>query len=112
MAERLILFAASSLLAGAALAQPLADPTRPSTHAQGRAELRQSGPAFSRLQSVLISGGRSVAVIDGRAVRIGERVGDAILVSIEPSEVTLQRGLTRERLSLLPSAVEKRPVRP
>jgi MSHA biogenesis protein MshK len=114
MAERLIFLAASSLLAGAALAQPLADPTRPSTQAQAQApaELRQSEPAFSRLQSVLISGGRNVAVIDGRAVRVGERVGDAILVSIEPSEVILQRGSTRERLSLLPGAVEKRPVQP
>jgi MSHA biogenesis protein MshK len=110
MAERLILFAASSVLAGAALAQPLADPTRPP--AQGPAELRQTEPAFSRLQSVLISAGRSVAVIDGRAVRLGERVGDATLVSIEPSEVTLQRGAARERLTLLPSGVEKRPVKP
>jgi MSHA biogenesis protein MshK len=112
MAERLILLAASSLLAGAALAQPLADPTRPATHAQGPAELRHSEPAPTRLQSVLISAGRNTAVIDGRAVRVGDRVGDAILVSIEPSEVTLQRGAARERLTLLPGAVEKRPVKP
>jgi hypothetical protein len=110
MAERLTLFAAASVLAGAALAQPLADPTRPP--AQGPAELRQSEAPSSRLQSVLISAGRSIAVIDGRAVHLGERVGDATLVSIEPSEVTLQRGAARERLTLLPLAVEKRPVRP
>jgi MSHA biogenesis protein MshK len=110
MAERLISFAAASVLAGAALAQPLADPTRPPT--QGPAELRQTEAPSTRLQSVLVSPGRSVAVIDGRAIRIGERVGDAILVSIEPSEVTLQRGAALERLTLLPGAVEKRPVKP
>jgi MSHA biogenesis protein MshK len=105
MAERLISLAAASVLAGAALAQPLADPTRPPT--QGPAELRQAEPRSTRLQSVLVSPGRSVAVIDGRAVRIGERVGDAILVSIEPSEVILQRGAALERLTLLPGTVEK-----
>jgi MSHA biogenesis protein MshK len=110
MAERLISFAAASVLAGAALAQPLADPTRPPM--QGRPELRQSEAPSTRLQSVLISAGRNTAVIDGRAVRVGDRVGDAILVSIEPSEVTLQRGAAVERLTLLPGAVEKRPVRP
>jgi MSHA biogenesis protein MshK len=110
MAERLILFAAASVLAGAALAQPLADPMRPPM--RGPAELRQSEAPSTRLQSVLISPGRNVAVIDGRAIRVGERVGDAILVSIEPSEVTLQRGAALERLTLLPGAVEKRPVKP
>ena len=110
MAERLIVLAAASVFAGATLAQPLADPTRPPM--QGPAELRQSEAPSSRLQSVLISAGRSVAVIDGRAVQLGERVGDATLVSIEPSEVTLQRGAARERLTLLPGAIEKRPVRP
>jgi MSHA biogenesis protein MshK len=110
MAERLISFAAASVLAGAALAQPLADPMRPPM--RGPAELRQSEAPSTRLQSVLISPGRNVAVIDGRAIRVGERVGDAILVSIEPSEVTLQRGAALERLTLLPGAVEKRPVKP
>jgi MSHA biogenesis protein MshK len=110
MAERLISFAAASVLAGAALAQPLADPTRPPM--QGPAELRQSEAPSTRLQSVLISAGRNTAVIDGRAVRVGDRVGDAVLVSIEPSEVTLQRGAAVERLTLLPGGVEKRPVKP
>jgi MSHA biogenesis protein MshK len=111
MAQRLIVLAASGLLAGAALAQPLADPTRPP--AAGTGELRRSDPApATRLQSVLISSRRSVAVIDGRAVRVGERVGDATLVAIDPSEVTLERGAARERLTLLPAAIEKKPVGP
>jgi MSHA biogenesis protein MshK len=110
MAERLIMLAASSLFAATALAQPLADPTRPPR--EGPAEQRQAEAAPTRLQSVLISAGRSIAVIDGRAVRVGERVGDATLVSIAPSEVTLQRGAERQRLTLLPGAVEKKRVTP
>jgi MSHA biogenesis protein MshK len=110
MAQRLIVLAASSLLAGAAYAQPLADPTRPPTAGSG--EVRRSDPApATRLQSVLISSRHSVAVIDGRAVRLGERVGDATLVAIEPLAVTLERGAARERLTLLPAAVDKKPVR-
>lgn len=112
MAERLIMLAAATLLAGAAFGQPLADPTRPPAPAQDKAEQRQAEPARQRLQSVLISAGRSIAVIDGRPVALGGRVGDATVVSIDPSEVTLQRGAARERLTLLPSAIEKRPVRP
>src|SRR5205823_5413429 len=75
MAQRLIalglLFAAST--SQAALAQPLNDPTRPPS-----ATSPESGePVPSRLQSVLLSPTRKIAVIDGRAVRLGERVGDA-----------------------------------
>ena len=111
MVERLIiLLAAASVLSGPVLAQPLADPTRPPV--PGVASTKQIEPARQRLQSVLISADRRVAVIDGRAVPLGGRVGDALLVSIEPSEVTLQRGAARERLTLLPSAIDKKPVRP
>jgi MSHA biogenesis protein MshK len=109
MVERLIMFTAASVLAGAALAQPLADPTRPPT--QGAAQPRQGDAPQTRLQSVLVSPGRSVAVIDGRAVRLGERIGDATVVSIEPAEVTLQRGAATERLTLLPGLADKK-VRP
>lgn len=111
MVERLIiLLAAASVLSRPVLAQPLADPTQPPV--TGVASTKQIEPARQRLQSVLISADRRVAVIDGRPIPLGGRVGDATLVSIEPSEVTLQRGAARERLTLLPSAIEKRPVRP
>jgi MSHA biogenesis protein MshK len=107
MAKRLIalglVFAASS-----AGAQTLADPTRPPTASTAPDE---GVAASSRLQSILISSGRSVAVIDGRAVRIGERVGDAIVVAIAPSEVTLQRRNARETLKLHPG-IDKKPVLP
>lgn len=117
MAERLIaaMCALTALFAGssasqAALAQALRDPMRPPAAAEASA-LQGAGaaPAAARLQSVLISPGRRVAVIDGRVVRLGERVGDATLVAISESQVVLQRADARETLKLNP-VVEKKPA--
>lgn len=115
MAQRLIGLALSGLLAAssvsqAALAQALGDPMQPpaaasSSGARGEAQ----GETASRLQSVLISPRRRVAVIDGRAVGLGERVGDATVVAIAESEVTLARGAERQTLKLHPG-IEKKPV--
>ena len=110
MAQRLIalglLFAAST--SQAALAQPLNDPTRPPSATSPQ----ESGePVPSRLQSVLLSPTRKIAVIDGRAVRLGERVGDATLIAIAPSQVTLQRGARYETLRMHPAVQKKAPTR-
>jgi MSHA biogenesis protein MshK len=107
MAQRLIL-AISLLPAAAALAQGLADPTRPPSLTEAApAAATTQGPA-SRLQSVLISSGRKVAVIDGRTVRLGERVGDATLVAVGPARVVLQKGAEYQTLKLHPG-IEKKP---
>lgn len=103
----LSLLLAASCASLAAHAQRLGDPMRPpAATAADAGETR--GEAAARLQSVLISRGRKVAVIDGRSVRLGERVGDATVVAISPSEVTLQRGAERQTLKLLPG-IEKKP---
>lgn len=117
MAQRLILasLALSLLLVAsasrAAAAEPggqaLGDPMRPpETSASPSNEAR--GDASARLQSVLISRSRSVAVIDGRSVRLGERIGDATVTAISPSQVTLQRGAERQTLKLYPGTEKKR----
>jgi MSHA biogenesis protein MshK len=103
--------AAGSSASRAALAQALADPMRPPA-VPGPAPAEAAGDsakAAARLQSVLISPGRRVAVIDGRVVQLGERVGDARLVAISESQVVLQRASGRETLKLNP-VVEKNPV--
>ncbi len=118
MARRLIaaMCALTALLAGssasqAALAQTLGDPMRPpATPGPSPAQAAGEVPAAGRLQSVLISPRRRVAVIDGRAVRLGERVGDATLIAISESQVVLQRAEARETLKLNP-VVEKKPVK-
>jgi len=107
MAQRLI-FAVAVLLASVPVqAQSLNDPMRPP---QVSSERQTHAAASSRLQSVLISPARSIAVIDGRAVKLGEQIGDARLVAISPSEVTLERGRERQTLRLHPGIEKKRPV--
>jgi MSHA biogenesis protein MshK len=116
MAQRLIgaLCALAAALAAsaseAALAQALADPMRPpAAPAASPAEGAKDSPPAMRLQSVLISAARRVAVIDGRLVRQGERVGDGKLVAISESHVVLQRPHGRETLKLN-ATVDKQPV--
>lgn len=126
MAERLMVRAAALLLAlgassagQAALAQApdraMRDPMRP---AQGVAAVEapkavgagaQAAPSGPRLQSVLISPNRRLAVIDGATVGIGAQVGDATLTAITESEVVLSKNNVRETLRLSPG-VEKKPV--
>lgn len=93
-----------------ARAQALADPTRPPDTATAETTTgSQSAPA-SRLQSVLVSSGRKIAVIDGTPYRLGEKVGEARVVRITETEVVLKSGSQSETLRMLP-AVEKKPVR-
>jgi MSHA biogenesis protein MshK len=95
--------------AGAVAAAPpgggLADPTRPPFGAAsaGRAE----APAGPQLQSVLISPGRKVAVINGRTVPLGGKFRGATLTRITESEVQLRRGRRLEVLKLFPRVAKK-----
>jgi MSHA biogenesis protein MshK len=109
--------------AGPALAQDDAsDPTRPpsvmtapvtvpgSTYIAPRSERR-----VPQLQSILVSlrpGGRRLAVIDGKIVRQGQSVGDAVLVNIGATEVVLRRGTRSETLKLFRPAVRVATVQP
>jgi MSHA biogenesis protein MshK len=93
----------------AALAQPLADPTRPPNVSPMEPALGASPESTTRLQSVLISPTRKLAVIDGQTVRLGGRVGDATLVDISETQVVLQRHGESQTLKLHPAA-EKKPV--
>jgi MSHA biogenesis protein MshK len=93
------------LAASSAFAQGLQDPTRPPSASPSVENTRDEA---SRLQSVLISPGRKLAVIDGRTVTLGERVGDATVVAIAPAQVILQRGGSYQTLKLHPG-IEKKP---
>ena len=92
----------------AAFAESFVDPTRPPASLgivePGTASSKAPGPV---LQSVLISKGRKVAVISGQTVRLGEKFGEARLVSITESEVVLKSGKDVQTLKLFPD-VEKR----
>lgn len=96
---------------GGAMAQ-IPDPTRPPPSA-----LPQDGSgnpvtqAASGLQTVVIRpGGKSVAVIDGRNVVVGDTLGERRVVKISEGEVVLQGTGGREVLKVIPS-IEKQPAK-
>lgn len=100
----------------AASAEPtLADPTRPLGLAQqhtappARAALVTAAPppalppALPRLQSVQVSAqGGSSALVDGRLVRVGERLGELTVVAIDAQGIVLRGARSDQRLALLP----------
>ena len=87
------------LFAPAAFAA-IVDPTRPFTHSRAVAPLK--------LESTVVAGARKLAMIDGRFLPLGARVGGAVIVDITPYEVVLRRGGRLTRLRLLPRL--KRPA--
>ena len=109
-ARRCVLLAGVLLaLAPGVFAQALVDPTRPPDAAPVLGSAASAGAARPQLQSVLISnqpGGRRLAVIDGRSVRAGDKVGGAVVVSIDEASVALRRGKTLETLRLYPKTVD------
>ena len=97
--------AAMLLLAGYASAQGLPDPTRPPPEMVAPAPgiAAPVAAAVPRLQSILIGrppNERRVAVIDGVTVRVGARIGGAVVVSIKEKEVVLRQGTETLTLTL------------
>lgn len=105
----------SALLAGLtasalALAQG-ADPMRPpegaTTDGGSVAPAAQSG-----VQTVIVRPqGKSVAVINGKQVSVGDRLGDKRVVKISEREIVLNGDSGREVIKVMP-AMEKIPVKP
>ena len=108
---------AACFLAGgaaqAALGQALSDPTRPpnvsSVSATEQGSVESDAPT-TVLQSVLLSRGRKLALINGELVALGGRVGDATLANISETEVVLKYPDRVEVLKLL-GGIERKPVR-
>jgi MSHA biogenesis protein MshK len=110
MASATILPLALSLAAQAADPQPaLADPTRPPTVAPGARDGAASvaGAGAPRLQSILISPQRRLAVIDGRTVALGGKVDQATLVQIAETYVILREGTELRTLELYPGVTRQ-----
>lgn len=83
----------------------LPDPTRPPAafHAPQGADGGAALSSEPQVQSILVSlspGGRRIAVIDGKTLREGARLGDAVVVAIEPTQVILRRDGQRQVLKL------------
>ncbi len=95
--HKAVILSATCFLAASAQAMDagdLPDPTNPG-HAAG-------GGSPSGVQSILITPQRKQAVIHGRSVSVGDRVGDAVVVDILPYEVILNRSGRESRMRLVP----------
>jgi MSHA biogenesis protein MshK len=105
------LAAVAMIVAGSAQAQSgLADPTRPPNAAAAPQGGDEQAAGGKQLQSVLLSGGRKLAVIDGNVVPLGGTFGDARVVRITETEVVLKTGEETETLKLYPG-VDKQAVK-
>ena len=89
-----------------AQAQALTDPTRPPSATAG-APASQQDASTTQLQSILLSSGRKLAVINGNMVRLGGMVGEARVVRISETEVVLKKGDETEVLKLFPGVDKK-----
>ena len=96
---------ACSMLSLGAGAQGSPDPTRPpqSVEAMGQ-DFPATGPV---LQSIMISPTRRSAIIGGQLVVLGQKYGEAKLVRVTESEVTLVQGKETTVLRLFPGIDKK-----
>ena len=99
-----------SMPAAQAQSQTLGDPTRPPGAGAGWQSTEDAAPGGKQLQSVLLSGGRKLAVIDGNVVPLGGMLGEARVIRITETEVVLKTGEETETLKLFPG-VEKLAVK-
>lgn len=80
------------------------DPMRPPTQAEIAAWFGDGSQANERspfrLQSILLAPERRIAIIDGQRLRVGERLDDAEVQSIEPGRVVLERQGERIELTI------------
>jgi MSHA biogenesis protein MshK len=85
-------------------AENLPDPTRPPANifsASGKGDGREARSSAG-LRSIIISETRRAAIIDGKTVELGGRLGKARLVEVNAGSVVLQRGKSRQVLTLFP----------
>lgn len=91
---RIVLALTTALLVATAGAQQR-DPTRPPSAAEVAAWFGDASETDRRspyrLQSILLAPDRRIAIIDGRRLRTGDRLGEAEVAAIEPGRVILHQ---------------------
>lgn len=81
----------------------LPDPTRPQVGAEAPLAFPSREVATGpELQSTMISTAFRRAIISGQAYKQGDRVDGAVIMDIQPYEITLKEGGRETRLRLLP----------
>lgn len=89
-------------------AEVLKDPTRPPSHrysAIGAAGTK-AAPRWV-LSSTLIAPARRLATINGKTVGVGQKIGAARVIAIDPSRVALRDGDKEIILELLPMDIKR-----
>lgn len=100
----IVFFCALSAVIFPLHAEELTDPTRPPANIF-QAASRSAGTEAAQpsgLRSIIISETRRAAIIDGKTVELGGRFGNARLVEVNPGSIVLQRGKSRQVLTLFP----------
>ncbi len=96
------------LLPGAMLAAGLADPTRPPYRQVARkAPVAVPDSSGWRLTMIRLSDRDRIAVVNGRLVAVGDRVGDARVVAIRPGAVELVQAGKRFTVKLSRARVKR-----
>lgn len=107
VAVRAIFVLACAMVSLGALAQTVADPTRPPTITKTDTSSNSeviSGPV---LQSILIAPNRHVAIISGQAVTLNGKYGEQTLIKMSETEVVLRNGKEFQTLRLFPDFNKK-----
>ena len=78
------------------------DPTQPFGASRPKAQ-----KSSLKLESVLFSGERRIAVINGKSYQQGDRVGDAVLSLVNKRSVVLKKGDQKTTLKLFKEIVSK-----
>ncbi len=86
-----VLLVAALMAAMPARAETLMDPTRPA-NAPRAVSGGVAVEASARVTAVFLAGGRRVAVLDGRVVKAGDRLGDLVVQEVLADGVRYLRG--------------------
>jgi MSHA biogenesis protein MshK len=65
-----------------------------------------------RLQAILRSGDRTSAVVDGKTLKVGDRLGEARILAIRPHSVLIDRQGQQQELRLSTSIIQTSRTQP
>ncbi|GAB4116794.1 MAG: hypothetical protein Fur0026_04350 [Sideroxydans sp.] len=103
---RKLVFLLGALCGAGAIADDLPDPTRPAVELMPSLENGATvtpPPAPAGLQSVILSGKREAAIINGTEVEVGQKYGEATLTVVNETCVVLMGAQGRQVMHLYPT---------
>lgn len=86
-------------------AEALGDPTRPSYLSEKTPKQAARDPSW-QVDSIIVSPGRRLAVVNGRTVAVNDRVNGALILEILPYEVRLEYKGRIHNITLIPNRVK------